>query len=147
MEESFKRKRIQIPIAARQEAPSSSQESHAPFAAESLVHESEQNQAQKQAIWEQTHTLHEQGYGVRTIAKLLGIARNTVRRYLKMDDGWHVAPRPKRRLLLDPYRTYLLTRWMQGEHNGNQLTREIRSQGYRGGDTLVRAFVTSLRKT
>jgi hypothetical protein len=81
--------------------------------------------------------LHEQGYGVRTIGKLLGLARNTVRRYLKVEEGWSAAARPKRRSLLDPYRDYLLTCWMQGEHNGNQLTREIRSQGYRGCDTLV----------
>jgi len=54
---------------------------------------------------------------------------------------------PKRRSLLDPYRDYLLTRWMQGEHNGNQLTREIRSQGYRGCDTLARGAISSMRKT
>jgi hypothetical protein len=91
--------------------------------------------------------LHEQGYGVRTIGKLLGLARNTVRRYLKMEEGWSAAPRPTRRSLLDPYRDYLFTRWMQGEHNGNQLTREIRSQGYQGCDTLVREVTTRLRKT
>ena len=68
-------------------------------------------------------------------------------RYLKMDTRWHAAPRPKRRSLLDPYRDYLLTRWMEGEHNGNQLTREIRSQGYQGCNTLVREVITSLRKT
>jgi transposase len=55
--------------------------------------------------------------------------------------------RPTRRSLLDPYRAYLLTRWMQGEHNGNQLTREIRSQGYQGCDTLARELITQLRKT
>lgn len=63
-----------------------------------------------------------------------------------MNDGWQAAPRATRRSLLDPYRDYLLTRWMQGEHNGNQLTREIRSQGYQGCDTLVRELTTSLRK-
>jgi len=35
---------------------------------------------------------------------------------------------------------------MQGEHNGNQLTREIRSQGYHGCDTLAREVTTLLRK-
>jgi transposase len=70
-----------------------------------------------------------------------------VRRYLKMEEGWSVAARPKRRSLLDPYRDYLLTRWTAGEHNGNQLTREIRSQGYQGCDTLVREVTTYLRKT
>jgi transposase len=148
VEEYLKRKRIQLPAKAPQESCSSvpPQGSHAPQAPEPPAYEGEQAKNQKQDLWEQVHALHQQGYGVRTIAKLLGIARNTVRRYLKMDEGWQVAPRPKRRSLLDPYRDYLLSRWMQGEHNGNQLTREIRSQGYRGCDTLVRAFTTSLRR-
>jgi transposase len=148
VEEYLKRKRIQIPVTESKETDSSSpsQDSQAPQDPKPVACEGEQARNQKQELWEQAHTLHQQGYGVRTIAKLLGIARNTVRRYLKMDEGWQTAPHPKRRSLLDPYRDYLLTRWMQGEHNGNQLTREIRSQGYRGCDTLVRAFTTSLRK-
>jgi transposase len=152
VEEYLKRKRVQIcadePQQVSSSTPaSSSQASHTPQARELVMCEGEQMRNQRQDLWEQAHALHEQGYGVRTIAKLLGIARNTVRRYLKMDDGWQAAPRSKRRSLLDPYRDYLLSRWMQGEHNGNQLTREIRAQGYQGCDTLVRAFTTQLRKT
>lgn len=152
VEEYLKRKRIQLPAAEPTEPPSSalplpsSAESHAPVASSPEQSESKPGRSQRQDLWEQAHTLHEQGYGVRTIAKLLGLARNTVRRYLKMEEGWQAATRPRRRSLLDPYRDYLLTRWIQGEHNGNQLTREIRSQGYQGCATLVREVTTQLRK-
>ena len=153
VEDYLKRNRIRVPAAEPSEQPScpaipsSFEGTQASLTSVSQQHQDEHRRDQRQDLWEQAHTLHEQGYGVRTIAKLLGLARNTVRRYLKMAEGWSVASRPKRRSLLDPYRDYLLTRWMQGEHNGNQLTREIRSQGYQGCDTLAREVITQLRKT
>jgi len=125
VEDYVKRKRIQVPAAEQPVQPScpalrSSVEG--PQTPEESTRQTlldEQRKDQRRDLWEQAHTLHKQGYGVRTIAKLLGLARNTVRRYLKMAEGWSVASRPKRRSLLDPYLAYLFTRWMQGEHNGN----------------------------
>jgi transposase len=152
VEDYLKRKRIRVPDLESAEQPScldqgsSIESAYAPTGRPCKAQLDEQYKDQRQELWEQAHRLHEQGYGVRTIGKLLGLARNTVRRYLKMEEGWSAAPRPTRRSLLDPYRDYLLTRWMQGEHNGNQLTREIRSQGYKGCDTLVREVTTRLRK-
>ncbi len=153
VEDYLKRKRIRVPEVEPAAQPScldqasSVENAHTPPEQTCKVQLDEPYKDQRQDLWEQAHALHERGYGVRTIAKRLGLARNTVRRYLKMEEGWSVAPRPKRPSLLDPYRDYLFTRWMQGEHNGNQLTREIRSQGYRGCDTLVRTVTTHLRKT
>jgi transposase len=149
----LKRKHIRVPAPALVEqsscpTPASSCEgSQAPLGRVSQQHKDGQSLDQRQNLWEQTHRLHGQAYGIRAIAKLLGLARNTVRRYLKMEEGWHTAPRPKRRSLIDPYRDYLLSRWMQGEHNGNQLTREIHAQGYHGCATLAREVITTLRKT
>jgi transposase len=147
VEDYLKRKRIRVPEDEPAEQPSCVEST--PIPAEHTHHAQLDvlYKDQRQELWEQAQRLHEQGYGVRTIAKLLGLARNTVRRYLKMDEGWSAAARPKRRSLLDPYRDYLFARWLQGEHNGNQLTREIRSQGYLGCDTLVREVTTRLRKT
>jgi transposase len=152
VEDYVKRNRIKIPAAGPLEQPSypaqqaAVENTHASEESRSQARQDEQSRDQRQDLWKQAHTLHEQGYGVRTIAKLLGLARNTVRRYLKMEAGWHVAARPKRRSLLDPYRDYLFTRWTAGEHNGNQLTREIRTQGYQGCDTLAREAITHLRR-
>jgi transposase len=153
VEDYVKRKRLQVPAAEPTEQSSSpaslplSADNSAPVVSSREQAQGEQSRSQKQDLWEQAHRLHEQGYGIRTIAKLLGLARNTVRRYLKMEEDWQAAPRPRRRSLLDPYRDYVLTRWMAGEHTGTHLTREIRSQGYQGCDTLVREVTTYLRKT
>jgi hypothetical protein len=153
VEDYVKRNRIQIPAAGPLELPSypaqqaSVENAQAPAENRSQARHDEQHRDQRQDLWKQAHTLHEQGYGVRTSAKLLGLARNTVRRYLKMEEGWHVAARPKRYCFLDPYRDHLFTRWTAGEHNGNQLTREIRTPGYQGCDTLAREAITQLRKT
>ncbi|GAC1566179.1 MAG: hypothetical protein NVS2B2_38720 [Ktedonobacteraceae bacterium] len=151
LETYLKRKRIQIPSAPQGEQPSSTQALSREEPHVILSNSPQENQEcvgkeERQNLWEQTHRLHQEGYGVRTIAKLLGIARNTVRRYLTMEDGWQAAPRPKRRSHIDPYQDYLATRWMQGHHNGNQLIREIRAQGYQGCDTQAREIITQLRK-
>ncbi|HCI78619.1 MAG TPA: ISL3 family transposase [Ktedonobacter sp.] len=153
VEDYVKRKRIQIPTASSPEPSCGVPTASVPQArqaTQTIMPEKSQREgcgSQKQELWEQVHVLHTQGYGIRTIARLIGLARNTVRRYLKMEEGWYAASPPTRRSLLDPYRDYLLTRWMQGEHNGNQLIREIRTQGYQGCDTLAREVVTRMRKT
>src|SRR5258708_2023929 len=91
------------------------------------------------------HARRQAGATIRSIAHEFGMARNTVRRYLRATHipDWQ---RGTRRTLLDPYRAYLFERWNAGYHNGNQLFREIREQGYRGGASQVGVLVTRLRK-
>lgn len=92
--------------------------------------------------------LHEQGMGVRKIAEEMGLARNTVRTYLRQSPEPPLpTPRPLRASILDPYETYLLERWSQGCHHATQLFQEIQAKGFRGSQTLVRAYVGHLRKS
>ena len=89
------------------------------------------------------------GKSVRAIARELGLARNTVRKYLR-----YSAHKPQdwpglgsqRRSLLDPYRDWLLSRWEAGCHNARVLFGELRALGYRGGLSQVKAAVTRLRR-
>ena len=48
------------------------------------------------------------GRSIRGIAGELGIARNTVRRYLKSPEAIKVKPRPRRASKLDPYTGYMM---------------------------------------
>ena len=60
------------------------------------------------------HTIHElsaQGKSMRAIAREVGIARNTVRRYLRGKP--EAIARPKRGSVLDPYKPQI-QRWMRG---------------------------------
>lgn len=62
------------------------------------------------------HTIHElqtQGKSIREIARILGIARNTVRRYLRGKPK--AVPRPKRGSILDPYKAQI-RQWVQEDH-------------------------------
>jgi len=95
--------------------------------------------ATKQARYTAVHDLHAQGVSQQATAIRLGINRRTVRRYLGADRG--LDPRIGR-CLHEPYLPYLLQRWSEGCHNGSQLWREIRAQGYPGArSTLIPVFV------
>jgi len=90
------------------------------------------------------HELSAQGKSIRAIARTLGIARNTVRRYLRGKP--EALPRPKRASLLDPYKAQI-RQWMQEDHlyNCETMLERLREQGYKGNGTILRAFVHPLR--
>ena len=90
------------------------------------------------------HELSAQGKSIRAIARTLGIARNTVRRYLRGKP--EAVPRPKRASLLDPYKAQI-RQWMQEDHlyNCETMLERLRAQGYKGNGTILRAYVHPLR--
>jgi transposase len=93
------------------------------------------------------HTIHElsaQGKSIHAIARELGIARNTVRRYLRGKP--EAVPRPKRGSVLDPYKTQI-HRWMQEDHlyNCEAMLERLREQGYKGNGTILRDYVRPFR--
>jgi transposase len=100
----------------------------------------------KQVIVDQVKTLHKQGYSAREIAASLHLARNTVRKYLRLEGPVQPTPRTRRLSQLDPFYDYLTARWNEGCANAHQLFLELREKGYRGGETTVRSFVSRLRK-
>ncbi len=81
------------------------------------------------------------------IAAQLGLARNTVRTYVRQPpDPPAPKPRPLRASQLDPYEAHLLQRWREGCRNAALLHREISKMGYPGAQTIVRAYLAYLRK-
>lgn len=95
-----------------------------------------------QAIYE----LAGQGRSIRAIAQSLGIARNSVRKYLRASEIPKPAPRPPRPSKLDPYRALIRARLAEGVDNGVVLLRELRQRGYTGGYTLLKDYVQPLRQ-
>ena len=63
------------------------------------------------ARYEAVRTLHQQGFGIREIARRLRICRATVRRFARADTFPETSKPPQRRSMLDPYRPYILKRW------------------------------------
>jgi transposase len=101
---------------------------------------------QKWKLYQRVQELHDQGMGILKIAIELGLARNTVRKYLRhAPDPPLPTPRPLRESQLAQYEDYILKRWKEGERNAAQLFREISALGYLGANTTVRTYLRHLR--
>lgn len=81
------------------------------------------------------------GLSISEIARLSGHDRKTVRARLREPVLPQRAPRRARRSKLDPFRAYLEKRLAEGVYNARKLYQEIRSQGYPGKESQVRAWV------
>jgi transposase len=93
------------------------------------------------------HTIHElraQGVSLHEIARQLGLARNTVRKYVR---GAAVpAARPPKPMKLDPFKDQI-RHWVREDHLLNCVTmlERLRPLGYSGGVSQLKAFVQPLR--
>lgn len=100
------------------------------------------------ARYERVVALHVKGTEIADIARVVGISRGTVYRYLRLGGPpERKQPRPRRRQhkVLDPYKAYLLRRWGEGCHTASRLWREIRAMGYRSSYANVVRFLAPLR--
>ncbi len=99
------------------------------------------------ARYEAVLDLHQQGLGVREIARQLHIGRRVVRQYLAAPAFPERAPNCLRRTVLTPYEPYLRMRWEAGCQNAAALWRELRAQGFTGTESFVRQQVRPWRVT
>lgn len=107
--------------------------------------EKEERRSHRHTRYEEVMRLHEAGMGIRAIARELGMARHTVRRFIRADGFPERAPRRPRPGILTPYEPYLRERWTAGCQNAHQLYREIRERGYRGSSSQVRHLLSRWR--
>jgi transposase len=80
------------------------------------------------------------------IARVLGLHRHTVTRYLATASCPVRPPKPRRPNLLDPYEPYLRERWQAGYRNGCELWREVVALGYPGTRGNVARWVAYRRQ-
>ncbi|WP_308389015.1 IS21 family transposase [Acidithiobacillus sp. AMEEHan] len=103
---------------------------------------------QEQAV--EIKILARQGMGIRSIARELGISRNTVRRYLQENPEPARYRRPAAPpTKLDPFKAYLQGRMEAARPHwipATVLLREIQAQGYGGGYTQLKAYLAPFRK-
>jgi transposase len=94
-------------------------------------------QGRRQERYQTVHRLRAMGKTIHEIAGELRMGQNTVQRLLRAESCPLPAPHRTRTTLLSVFEPYLRTRWNRGEQNGQQLLREIRAQGYRGGQSTL----------
>jgi transposase len=93
------------------------------------------------------HELATQGKSIQDIAIELGIARNTVRKYLRHPELAAMPhPRPNRRSKLDPFKEQV-KKWITEDHcyNCEAMLPRLLAMGYKGSLSVLKAFVHPLR--
>ncbi|WP_247871511.1 MULTISPECIES: ISL3 family transposase [unclassified Azospirillum] len=98
----------------------------------------------RRATWKEVVRLGAKGLSARAISRRLGLARETVRKFLH--GGEPEVHRP-RHSSLAPHLAFLERRWGEGCHNGAQLWRELRAAGFDGGLRVVTEWATRRRLT
>lgn len=91
--------------------------------------------------------LNKQGMGIREIARVLGISRNTVRKYLRYEASLSYKKRPQKPSILAPYQDYIVVRLDKAKPHtipATVILREIQEKGYQGGITLLRNFIRKI---
>jgi transposase len=93
------------------------------------------------------HELAAQGWNKSAIGRKLGLHHATVRKYLNAATAAELtAVSEQRTHLIDDYVAYLHQRWNEGERNATQLFREIKQQGYPGGELAVQRYLRRFRR-
>jgi transposase len=97
--------------------------------------------------YHQIHALSDKRVDPATIARQVGMSRQSVYSYLKM-----TTPPERTRIhrphkpLIEPYKEYLIQRWNEGCRNAQLVYREIKEQGYSGSDQPIARFFAQFRK-
>ena len=90
--------------------------------------------------------MRQEGLAISEISRLLDIDRKTVRKYLD-DARPHTYPRrAPRPSPLEPFVDYVKTRLAQGVWNAVVLHEELKTRGYTGSYTTVKAYLQPLRQ-
>lgn len=97
--------------------------------------------------YERIQALRAQDIDVTTIARVVGVSRQTVYRSLSRS-----APPPRMRgrsshtHVLEPFKEYVVQRWNEGCRNARQIWRELQARGYEHSSRPVAWFMAELRK-
>jgi transposase len=95
--------------------------------------------------YHQVVELFRQGMSQREISGTLHIERKTIRSFLRAGQFPERATPHRKPPQVNAFADFLNRRWKEGCHNATALWREIQTQGYTGGRSMVAQFVAHLR--
>jgi transposase len=101
--------------------------------------------AERMDRYQQVVQLRTAGLTQREIVERTGISEQTIRKWLKAPAYPETHAQSKRGSIFDRYAGYVLRRWQEGQHDGQQLWVEIAAQGFKGTARMVQRFLQQLR--
>ena len=96
--------------------------------------------------WSEIRFWSKLGQSIKTIARDLGLSRNTVRKALREPEKPKYQRQNKQRGVLEPFLPFLQQRAPEVFFNATTLYRELKAQGYQGGYSTVKLAVKPLRE-
>jgi transposase len=99
----------------------------------------------RRSRYEEMVRLHRLGLPGDAIGRAVGASLPTVYRWLKAG-GQPAHDKPEQPRNVTPHEAFLTRRWAEGCRNGARLWRELRAQGYRGGQRSVVRWTTRQRR-
>ncbi len=109
--------------------------------------EDQERRARRVARYEEVLVWRAQGQSIRAIARLTGLNKRTVQRYIEADGFPAPQPRARRHTQLERFIPYLQERWDAGCHNAKRLWQDLRARGFTGGYTTVSDYLRAWRAT
>jgi hypothetical protein len=100
---------------------------------------------QRRQRYEEMVRLHRLGLPGHAIGRAVGASALSVYRWLKAG-GPPSHNKPEHSHNIAPFEAFLARRWDEGCRNGARLWREVRAQGYRGGERSVVRWATQRRQ-
>lgn len=86
--------------------------------------------------------LYSQGLSISKISERTGKDRKTVRKYARQTTHPEMKKSSVKPSKLDPYKHYIIEKLNEAPYTAARLFREIKEQGYDGGETIVKDFVS-----
>jgi len=103
--------------------------------------EQQERRARRVARYEEVRALRAQGQSRRAIARLTGLNKRTVQRYVEADGCPEHQARARRHTQFERFIPYLQECWETGCHNAKQLWHDLRARGFTGGYTTVSDYL------
>src|SRR3954468_20284509 len=104
---------------------------------------SKQSRERRLDLYSKVVDLQKQGLTNRAIGRALHMGRKTVGRFLLAGQFPERAKPRRPGPRVNKFRDYLRQRWAEGCHHATKLWREIQSQGYVGGRSMVATLVST----
>ncbi len=141
------RRAEQVKAQSEKQAWGQVSEERRPAQTRAIQHAQLARQAERMARYEHIVALQKHGVKIAEIALQLGVTQRTIQRWIATETIPYSRPRRQRPRLIDPYKTYLLSRWHQGCRKGAQLERELRAKGYKGSGRAMYRYLQTLEPT